>query len=136
MKFRLVDRIENWKRGQSLTVRHAVSQEEYSLKSMLGENAAAPVSLAIALAAEGVGYLLALDSNFERWADITAFENLQLPEENGPGSVWDIQVSRVQNRIQFSGSVCGWAEYREVSLTDYYDPGERKAFVNSLYRGN
>ncbi len=136
MKFRLVDRIENWKRGQSLTVRHAVSQEEYSLKSMLGENAAAPVSLAIALAAEGAGYLLALDSDFERWAEVTSFESLQLPEERGPGSVWNVQVSRVQDRIQFSGAVNGWAEYREVALTDYYDPSERRALINSLYRGN
>ena len=147
MKFRMVDRIEDWTPRQRIRGLKVVSFEEYQLKKRLGDDAALPESLLMESLFQLGGWLMILSSDFTQLGLITRFEEIRFDRRVRPGDLVRMEVevrSWREEGIVLDGRAideegCQIATGKgclalPAPLADYHSPGDLRVLFDEIYQ--
>jgi 3-hydroxyacyl-[acyl-carrier-protein] dehydratase len=146
MKFRMVDRILDWRPRRSITGVKAVSFEEYSLKSPLGSEAALPESLVMEGLFQLGNWLIVLSSDFTQMGLLVRIEEVRFDGLVRPGQSMRMDVEVVsyrQDGVVFNGVATAAGRpiasgrgclATPVDLADFHDPADLKVLFSEIHR--
>lgn len=93
MRWRFLDRIDQFDEWASIEGRKSISLEEYSLLKPLGRKGCFPESLIVESCVHLARWLVAASSGFERTGVLQAVDHFCFDREVGPGSVLTLSLS-------------------------------------------
>lgn len=146
MKFRMVDRITEFKAQQRICGIKTVSFEEYQLKSAFGGQPQLPESLIMESMFQLGNWLIVLSSEFSQMGLIIRFEEIKFAEIVRPGSHLEMEAnvrSYRQDGIVFDGQAVADGTIiaigrgclaLPVPLSDYVNPEDVKMLFSEIYK--
>lgn len=146
MKFRMVDQIVAWEKDRGIRGVKAVSFEEYTLKTPLGDPERLPESLVLESACQLASWLMVLSSDFIQMGQMIGIEQAEFTDALRPGERLDLTV-RVRGMddesILLDG--VGHARTRQIvridglrmsrlPLAGYQDANDLRVLCSEIYR--
>lgn len=98
MRWRLIDRIDEFERWTSICGRKTVSLEEYSLLEPLGRKGHFPESLVLESCVHLVRWLAAASSDFEQSCALLEVEPFVFEHETSPGNTLTVSATVLDRR--------------------------------------
>ncbi len=146
MKFRMVDRITDWRERKFIRGTKTVSFEEYNLKAGFGDEPSLPQSLIIESLFQLSNWLVMLSTDFEQMALVIRTQEINFLEPVGPGQVLSMEVEAASFRadgIVFNGRA--FTSGREIAngkgclatpvgLEGFYNPADLRVLFSEIYR--
>ena len=118
MRWRFLDRVDEFEPWERISGRKAISLEEYSLLERLGRPGSFPESLVLETCVELVRWLVAASSGFTWSCVLTEVDGFRVERETGPGEVLELGAT-VERRPS--------TPLRAVSLSNGEEGGLRLA---------
>ena len=146
MKFRLVDRITEYRPQERICGIKTLSFEEYQLKSAFGGPLHLPESLIIESVFQLGNWLIMLSSNFSKMGLVIRFEKIEFSGIACPGNRLEMEItvcSYRQDGMVFDGRVISADSviatgYRclavPVDLGNYANPDDLKMLFSEIYK--
>jgi 3-hydroxymyristoyl/3-hydroxydecanoyl-(acyl carrier protein) dehydratase len=146
MKFRLVDRITEFKAKERICGIKTLSFEEYQLKSAFGDQPHLPESLVMESMFQLGNWLIMLSSDFSKLGLIIRFEEIKFPAMARPGCRLEMEISvrsYRQDGMVFDGQVTAEGSViasgrgclaAPVALEDYVNPEDMKMLFSEIYK--
>ena len=146
MKFRLVDRILDWRSRRSIAGIKAVSFEEYSLRAPWGGEPSLPESLVMESLFQLGNWLIVLSSDFTQMGLLVRVEEVRFHELLGPGQNLRMDVEVVAYRgdgVVFNGEALAGSRRiasgrgclaAPVDLADFHDPADLRVLFSEIHR--
>ena len=144
MKFRLVDRIDDWEPFFSVRGRKSVSFEEYQLKTDFGGRAALPETLLLEAGFQLLRWLCILSTNFSKTLWVEEIGSTEFYRPLGPGEAAEISANIVELlgedvRFDLHGSVngdrlfvCRASLGHLRPLEDFFDPDDLRTLFSEI----
>jgi len=148
MKFRLVDRITEYKPQERICGMKVLSFEEYQLKSAFGGSPHLPESLIVESMFQLGNWLIMLSSDFSHIGLIIRFVKFECSGIACPGTCLKMEItvrSYRHDRIVFDGRVLADNSVittgfgclaMPVALGDYANPDDMKMLFSEIYKPN
>lgn len=146
MKFRMVDRIIDFKPKQRICGIKVVSFEEYELKSPFADQSRLPETLIMESLFQLGNWLIMLSSDFSQMGLVVRTKQIQFLDALRPGHSLLIKAIVRSYRIDgvvfdgqalVDGKVIATGEgclAVPVGLADYYDPNDLRVLFSQIYR--
>jgi 3-hydroxymyristoyl/3-hydroxydecanoyl-(acyl carrier protein) dehydratase len=146
MKFRLVDRITEFKAEAQISGTKTLSFEEYQLKSAFGGQPHLPESLVMESMFQLGNWLIMLSSDFSKLGLITRFETIEFSGIACPGCRLEMKIqvrSYRKDGVVFDGQAIAEGSViasgrgclaATVPLDEYVNPDDMKMLFSEIYK--